>query len=126
MKINLNEFSLGVFFGLMFYPVIGMNAVLMAPITGLLWALGGSENKAFRRFGIPLTTAIFTGLFIGSLLAIPVFMIGYGVRDVNEAVGSTLGEFWFKITRNIDMTNILTRGTIYITLFLVYYLDFKF
>ena len=38
---------------------------LLLPIAGLLSQLGGTWNKAFRRYGIPLAVVITLGIFMG-------------------------------------------------------------
>ena len=96
---------------------------ILAITCGLLWGWAGAKDtsKNWRRVGVALLIAYF-GLIIGwwallsGLLLGFAMAIGYGVPDPKGAPdqdpGSRLGRFWFKITRNYLLTNLLTRATV--------------
>lgn len=61
------------------YFIVGWWVLLLTPLCGVLWRLGGWEhgNKAFRRFGVPLLVCIVSSFFLHKIflmLAVP-FMV---------------------------------------------------
>lgn len=128
--LNRNEFVIGMAFGILMTFVIGPWSILLAQFTGLLWALGGAGyGRAFRFFGVPLLTFFFTifhsqfyACIISSLICGATLSVGYGIPSTQPPDnGSTLGRFWYKVFKsNENLTNLFTRGTIYITIALGY------
>ena len=97
--------------------------VLVAiPVCALLWALSGDgKSKLFRRLGVPLVWAfsLHTGFaFVCVLTGFLSLCIGYGLPSTQPPdEGSALGRFFWKLTGgNVLLSNILTRGLIYIGL----------
>lgn len=98
------------------------------PSCAFLWALSGSESrfnsKLFRRLCVPLIWA--ASLFnYWAFAVIPIsfgfLTLGYGIPDETDE-GSLLGRLALKISGNVFLANIITRGVIYlgaITPFLV-------
>lgn len=128
MKLNKEELTIGAVFGLSFCLKVGFWGLLIAPLTALLWALGGAygSNKAFRRVGCAVLPSVAVAVLKASwwpLLAIPLafgaFTIGYGMPDKSDA-GSALGRFWMNLLHPIDpqgkWANIATRATVYVLL----------
>ena len=100
--MNKEEFSIGAVLGLGFFGLIGWWALLLAPITGLLYERGGSGwlgTKAWRRWGVPSVVVIATMkyhivalilCFVGSVI---ILSIGYGQRGSSDS-GSPFGNWW--------------------------------
>ena len=82
------------------------------------WAGAEGTSKGWRRIGIPLlitAVAYFTfknPLVLSILSLIGVLSIGYGIPSPNDPDPSALGEFWYKITKNIQLTTVLVRLTL--------------
>ena len=82
------------------------------------WAGAEGTSKGWRRIGIPLlitTVAYFTfknPLVLTILSLIGVLSIGYGIPSPNDPDPSALGGFWYKITKNIQLTTVLVRLTL--------------
>lgn len=118
MKLSTSELITGASVGLFFWPWLGVYSIGLSSACSLLWALGGSENKAYRRIGVPVVISIFLLIGTGkltSLLTIPgafgVLSIGYGIPDFNDPKGSFLGRFFYNLSPRF--ANLLTRGTIF-------------
>lgn len=128
-RLNKEEVMIGTIF-IVVFAYWTRWAVFMAPISGFLWALSGSDwrqnSKLFRRLGCPLVLSL--SIYWGSginlwwpiLPAFAVLSLGYGIPSPGDK-GSTLGRF-FLIRTNGDekWANIWTRGTIYSLLVLSY------
>jgi len=100
LYLNNEELLIGFIYGILFMPVVGLWAVPTALATSFLWAYGGAEktSKAWRRYGVPLVVSFILTLVthkIAWLLSAPgaiaILSIGYGIPDVNDPKGSTLG-----------------------------------
>jgi hypothetical protein len=118
--VNKEELTIGFIFGLCFSPIIGWYALCLAPATSWLWAKSGApnSNKFYRRIGVPLLTAAFTGLWWSIPGAWALLSMGYGIPSTQPPdEGSTLGKFWFKVCGGSEkLAHIATRSTIYILL----------
>ena len=128
MELNRNELITGAIFGISFVWILGVYALALAPIAALLWALGGSVKKAYRRIGVPVAVAIFLSLvlseWIRPALTIPgafgILSIGYGIPSTQPPdAGSVLGRFFFKLSPR--WADVLTRGSIFVMLALNYF-----
>ncbi len=129
MKLNKEELVIGAIFGSCFAPIIGAWAFLLASATSPLWALSGyGYSKTLRRllcpalacFAVSYVTASAT-VWIALPLAFGLLSLGYGIPDSTDE-GSTLGRFWLNLTGNETIANVLTRGIIYVGLFLTFWL----
>lgn len=86
--LNYEEIFIGAFIQTPFYFTIGWWVLLLMPISGLLWALGGAKdsNKLYRRLGVPLATCVaviaynwhFWAILAGLLPAFCAVSLGYG------------------------------------------------
>jgi hypothetical protein len=120
--LNSEEITIGCIFGLCFFPVIGLLAMPLAAITGVLWALSGAGYpKILRRLGVPLAASLCVFLirhhwqiFIAVPCAFGILSIGYGIPDSTDE-GSSLGRFWTKLG-----VPVMTRVTIYVALAAVF------
>lgn len=120
IKLNKSELAIGACAGLAGAGYLGFWTLLAAPLCALLWALGGSHHKAFRRVGVPCTLGFLLGLTTHSLAVVPVALmmygvlcIGYGIPDVNDPKGSFLGAFWYRVTGEDGLrADIFTRATV--------------
>lgn len=119
--LNLNEFSIGMLFGLAMTPIIGPASTVLAFLTGSLWAIGGAGyGRIWRYAGVPTITFFFLVLhsnfyacLVSSIICGALLTIGYGIPDESDE-GSALGRFWMKAFHNdTTLANIFTRGTIY-------------
>src|SRR3990167_2038446 len=135
-ELNKNELLVGFVFGLSFWCVLGAWAVPLALVTSLGWALtGAGYSKLYRRFAVPALPCIlviilhqYYCVLLSYPLAVAMLHIGYGTptlvrgRDDYDE-GSTLGQFWYRITSGSEwLTNVLTRATIYLGLFISYFM----
>ena len=126
-QLNAEEYLIGSFFSLVFIPVIGMWAVLLAPLQGLLWSLSGAGySKLFRRLlvpAIPIVVIVIQTGYLGIIFSLPlafgVLSLGYGIQDSTDK-GSWLGRFWYE--KYPEHANFLTRFTIYFLLAVSYYI----
>lgn len=125
-RLNREELLVGACVGGVFILKFGVVATLIVPICSVLWALGGSVNKAFRRVGVAVVPAALAAVLTGSawpLLAIPaafgVMSIGYGIPStLPPDAGSLLGRFFFK--HFPEHADLFTRGTLYVLLALAF------
>lgn len=64
--LNLEEIFIGSMLQFPFYFLIHWWVLLLMPISGVLWALGGASesNKLFRRLGAPLASYLFVALYL--------------------------------------------------------------
>ena len=120
MKLNKEELIIASILTAIVVPFpIAIGAI---PLCAFLWALtGASASKLFRRLGVPLVWALcLWNLY--ALIAVPIgfgmLCIGYGIPTTQPYdKGSWLGIVFFKLTSgNMLMSNILTKGTIYLGL----------
>lgn len=121
MKLNKEELITASILTAIVSPL--PNAIAAVPICAFLWALTGSESKynwkLWRRLGVPLIWAICIWKW-QALVAVPAafgFMsLGYGLPSTQPPdEGSALGRFFWKLTGGNELvSNICTRGTIYI------------
>lgn len=143
MKLNKNELIVGGAFGLAHILFIGFWAIALAPVTALLWALGGAGHKWARRFAMPAIVAVawlivrFNVLeaIAGGSAAVGLLSIGYGIPSFQPLdAGSGLGRFWYAVAQKFilmratamdsmtlhkkasSLAMTLTRSTIYIGL----------
>jgi len=83
---------------------------LAFPLVAFLWALGGSEDKSYRRYGVPgvligcilLAGGWNTWLLASAVGLIAVLSMGYGIptwdqNNVNIDEGSFLGRICYKL-----------------------------
>lgn len=121
--MNKEELLTGGIVGLVAGLLIGSFAYLIIPICAVLWALGGGEDKAWRRIGVPVSIvamSLFLHENLWSILSIPagfgVLSIGYGIPTSDPLdAGSVLGRFFYKLTPKY--ASLLTRGTLHLLLF---------
>jgi hypothetical protein len=123
MKLNPEEIAVGAFIQFPFYFVIGWWVLLLMPISGLLWALGGAEksNKLFRRLGVPVATNVAViasnvNWWPMALAILPmwgVVSLGYGMPDATDE-GSWLGRKYLSLLKNYRWANLATRVTTYV------------
>ena len=92
---------------------------LVVILCGCFGAYSGSSgtSKGFRRYGIPSLIAIYGTVFhspwcLLSLAMIGILVLGYGVPSPGKDSGSDLGRFWYKVTQERPMIDILIRGTV--------------
>lgn len=121
MKLNKEELFVGSFAPLGLVPLYGWWVLPLCPITGLLWALGGSGylgTKSWRRVIIPLIINLLIVFKQGSgwgLLIFPagwaILTIPYGTRDVNDE-GSSFGNWCLSVTGSQLGATIMSRGII--------------
>ena len=139
IKENWEEFTIGFILGLGFFLVIGCSAVLLGLVTGVLWRLGGMGlwgTKAWRRIGISV-------LLVGAVWSLPLLMrmgsslvtlgllkIGYGQRDVNDPIGSPLGNWWLDTLNQIGVgakaAKWCARATIVIGVWVIWFIALRF
>ena len=122
-ELNLEEIFVGTCIQFPFYYLVGWWVLVLMPVSGILWALGGAanSNKLFRRLGVPVATSLAVALTNPGWWWIAVFVpvgwlvksIGYGIPD-GEDDGSVLGKFWKKILKNQRLTDFAVRLTTYI------------
>lgn len=129
MKLNKEEFCIGVLFIASWVFAIGWFTIL-APLSGLLWAMSGAGyRKFFRRILCPIMLCLSLALSLQNiwaltgLLAIPYqYLFGYGIPSgYSDDKGSWLGQLWQKIlgydnedlkdTRKEVKLNLFTKGT---------------
>lgn len=84
---------------------------------GLFSAMAGSDGyaKFWRRYMIPFTVLACIWIFNFNfwfvfifLLAVP-YTMGHGVPSKDDEKASSLGRFFFKLTNDVDVSNILVR-----------------
>lgn len=90
--LNVEEIFVGAMIQFPFYFLIHWWVLLLMPISGILWALGGADNsnKLWRRLGVPLIAFVFISIYlmlkpillgyvaIGCIGGISAISIGYG------------------------------------------------
>lgn len=134
MKLNENELLVGFLVGSTSALLMDWWFVPMSISVSVLWALGGTYHKAYRRVGVPLVITICYLIFYEELLCLLTFpmlfgvlSIGYGIPTIHGQKivdgdwvyeytdeGSFLGSFFWKYSLNDKLANFLTRGTIYL------------
>lgn len=129
-KLNPEELGVGAVLGLGFFWVIGLWAIPLAIVTSLLWAIGGAGwlgTKAWRRFGVPLAILIANNslslsLRCAVLAGITYYFcqMGYGSRDVNDPVGSPLGNWWLDRLGDRDRAKWASRASILMAVWVVW------
>ena len=106
IKDNWEEAVIGFVLGAGFFWAIGYYSLLLGLWTGVLWRLGGMGylgTKAWRGWGVPIMITVsmwqrFTPwTLLPIALTVLLLSIGYGQRDVNDQVGSPLGNFWLSV-----------------------------
>jgi len=98
-------------------------------VSALLWAYGGADGtaKAWRRWGVAISTAGFVVGFnpsmMNMLLFIPVgygvLTIGYGIPDEGDE-GSFFGSLYIRLLKNHKMADFATRVTTYVLYWLAF------
>lgn len=121
MRLNKEELAIGGIFGGAWAYFTGAWTFLLIPACAVLWALGGSENKLYRRIGVAgvsyaLVTAVthqpWAGLASG-LAVFGVLSLGYGIPTAQpKDEGSVLGRFWHRLLRNEALSQAATRATV--------------
>ena len=116
MKLNKEELLVGFIYGSCVWPLISWLAIIPGIVCALLWAIGGSGPKLYRRIGVPLAmgcSLVFTSLWllitIGPLIGI--VSIGYGMPDATDE-GSWLGRFYSRFL-SYKAANWATRFTVF-------------
>jgi hypothetical protein len=108
-KLLWSDVAEGTLYGCLSFAVIGLWCILVAPLCGLLWAMGGAGWfgwNGWRRIVMPmLMCTLFFIVHHYVLWPICSFFIqwgalsiGYSIPDVNEPKASPLGTFWYKIS----------------------------
>ncbi len=120
--LNKEEFVSGSVIALAWFMFTGVWTWLTVPAIGLLWALGGSVDKAYRRYGVPVLLVLcillakgnawvaddcseVVFLLLGSAVGLyAVLCIGYGMptwdqNDVKVDEGSWLGNICYKLVK---------------------------
>ena len=136
MKLNTNEALVGDLYGLFFAIKVGWWAVPLSIACGILWSMGGTVNKAYRRVGCSLLPVLVVFIHsqdgTGTLnlwpwlsfpLAYAVLCIGYGMPSSQPYdEGSALGRFWDRVfvLSSDYWANFFTRATIYFLLALAF------
>lgn len=120
-KLNIEELCVGAFIQFPFYFIIGWWVIPLMIISAILWAVGGSGPKLFRRLGVPIATSLAIVLWnfqywtVLALFVAPgwgVISIGYGMPDKTDK-GSFLGRFYLGQLKNYAFANMATRVTTY-------------
>jgi hypothetical protein len=139
-ELNINELITGAAVGALFAFLVGWWALLLVPVTGLLWALGGRYGHAWRVFGVPVLPVLLCIILkhhiwalLSYLLSAIILSIGYGIPDKpmvpDGDKGSPLGRFWVKVFSKkygafedtlYSVANLCTRATIFILLALAF------
>ena len=90
-------------------------ALLVIPLCGLLWMIGGTFPKAIRRWGVPIVCAV-SHLTWWCLLSIPLGVLilsqGDGFPDHRPTTsdpGSPLGRFVERYLPNMDVGGLVTK-----------------
>jgi hypothetical protein len=128
MKLTRAEYediALGFTLGISTAPIVGWWAIVSALASSFFWWKGGRSGNSWQVYGCSVSTFLpITLLTQQAVVIIPcvisglLMSVGYGIPSTQpHDEGSTLGRFWWKITnQNEKLTNILTRGTIYLGL----------
>ena len=127
-RAEQEDFAIGFVYGLFTIPFAGLWAIPLAILSGIFWELGGTHGHSIRVFGctavLYLPAIVKVGLvgLIPAVIGAIVLSCGYGIPSENPPdEGSALGRFWFKVCAGNEwLTNLLTRGTIYLGLILCY------
>ena len=112
---NIEEIFIGAVLQFPLYFITGWWILLIMPLCGLLWRLGGVEggSKLFRRIGVPLVVCGATFLFLHQwtiFLAIP-FMIWLCPASYGEK--SWLYNFFYGLVVDVRKADFLTRGALF-------------
>lgn len=119
--MNFSEVLTGLIFGLAWVGYVGWHVLWLAPLCSLLWALGGSVNKIWRRVGATSAVVIFLTVTTTKLWVLcfafglfAVLSIGYGIPSTQPPdKGSWLGRFFFNyFHQNETLADLMTRWTI--------------
>ena len=123
MRLNKEELAMGAVFGLSLIGFAGWWSILAAAVCSVLWALGGSKNKLWRRCGCAVVVQI-TAMSLGVPILVHALMfwavfgclsIGYGIPSFMPAPvdsGSWLGQRVFKVVHDEIIASVLVRGII--------------
>lgn len=115
IQLNKQEFFIGTCLQFPFVFVIDWWVILIMPICGLLWSLGGAEGgrKEFRRLGVPLTVCLAT--YIASKAWLIFFAIPFMIWLV-PSYGKTswLYQFFLEAVDSPEAADFLTRVVTYI------------
>ena len=125
-ELNLEEMFVGVMIQWPFYFAIGWWVLLLMPISGLLWALGGAEksNKLWRRLGVPLATSIAIIAYNVKLWPAGVaFLPAFGVLSMGYGESSWLYKLYSKWFKE-DVIDYPIRITTYILYWFFYAIGF--
>lgn len=133
MTLNKEELFVGAFYGLLFAPVLGWLAVPLGIWTSFAWALGGTYNKAWRRFGCSLVPAILISAQHGwhHLFSFPMawaaLSIGYGIpSQYPPDDGSVMGRIVYSVLKDETRATIAVRTMIFLLLFFAFWIPFVF
>jgi len=101
-RLSIDEFFRGFVGTLVLTIVLGWIGILLSLVCGVLYMLGGTFNKAIRRFGIPLLILAVCSLkgfhwyYLFGLLGFLILSIGDGFPDhrpTTQDEGSALGRW---------------------------------
>ena len=124
MKWNTEEYVVGCVFGASLFMFLKWFTLIVAPLAGLLWMLGGQYGEYWRKIGIPALLCGSLALvchhwlpLVSSPLVFGVTCIGYGIPSFANGTmddkGSALGNFvYFKIIDDNNLATIITRGIV--------------
>lgn len=122
-KLSHVELAVGFLIQLPFYYIIGNWVFALALISSVLWALGGAEgsNKAWRRFGVSISTALFLWFFYTQSLLI-VLCLPFSILILSMGYGkeSRLFKFFIERTQNHRFSDYATRMTTYLAYWFTY------
>ena|SRR3990167_5627618 len=119
-NISKQEFLIGILSVVPLTFKLGIYTLLLCAVTGLLWVLGGTFNKLFRRLGVPISVLIFS-----STQLLPTYWyslivpIGFGILSIGDGFpdnrpttrdeGSFIGRFVEMFLSNEDGGGIITK-----------------
>lgn len=112
--LNKEEIFVGACLQFLIYFLIHWWVLLIMPICGLLWALGGASggNKLFRRVGDPGVICLVTFIkYHQPLIFIAVPFMVWLAPSYGE--DTKLFKFFLNLTKDRDKADLLTRGTTY-------------
>lgn len=119
-RLNREELVMGGAFGAILTLVAGLSAWPAIPACSILWALGGTYNKAFRRFGVPAVVLVALwppapGNCVAAAIVCLALHVGYGVPSAQPPdPGSTLAQWLGRIVlaRHLDWSVRMAYGAL--------------
>ena len=133
MKLNREEFILGAMFMLAFSPVTQLWAIILSPVTAILWALSGAGYpKLLRRFVVPFIACMMVYIYqhswhiwIALPIAFGILSLGYGTPSTQPYdPGSKLGQwvYWKLSGQREGLASLITRTIIFSSLAITFIL----